>query len=298
MNSLEYIKNIYKPYRITKMKNATIIDSSEGKFVLKKENKDLYTLFNYLNKRGFDNFPKLIKNFRDEENLFEYVEEEQIFEEQKLLEMSSVVASLHNKTVYFKKSKLDDYKEIYENIDNNLSYLSTYYNALFLKNLSYEYQSPDKYLFCRNYSKYINSIKFCKDKLDSWYEKVKDKDKVRVSVIHNNLAMEHFLYSLRNSSLISWDNYKIDTPVLDFITLFHNEYLNIDFSAYLEHYFNAFELNDDEKDLLFILLNLPINLQKNDNLQKNTINVHNNILYLLKAEKLTKEYYSNNSDNE
>ena len=57
MNSLEYIKNIYKPYRITKMKNATIIDSSEGKFVLKKENKDLYTLFNYLNKRGFDNFP-------------------------------------------------------------------------------------------------------------------------------------------------------------------------------------------------------------------------------------------------
>lgn len=298
MNSLEYIKNIYKPYRITKMKNATIIDSSEGKFVLKKENKDLYTLFNYLNKRGFDNFPKLIKNFRDEENLFEYVEEEQIFEEQKLLEMSLVVASLHNKTVYFKKSKLDDYKEIYENIDNNLAYLSTYYNALFLKNLSYEYQSPDKYLFCRNYSKYINSIKFCKDKLDSWYEKVKDKDKVRVSVIHNNLAMEHFLYSLRNSSLISWDNYKIDTPVLDFVTLFHNEYLNADFSAYLEHYFGAFELNDDEKDLLFILLNIPINLQKNDNIQKNTINVHNNILYLLKAEKLTKEYYSNNSDNE
>ena len=42
--------------------------------------------------------------------------------------------------------------------------------------------------------------------------------------------------------------------MLDFITLFHNEYLNIDFSAYLEHYFNAFELNDDEKDLLFILL--------------------------------------------
>ena len=143
MNSLEYIKNLYKPYRITKMKSATIIDSSEGKFVLKKENKDLYTLFNYLNKIGFDNFPKLIKNFRDEENLFEYVEEEKIFEEQKLLEMSSVVASLHNKTVYFKKSKLDDYKEIYENIDNNLSYLGTYYNAIFLKDLSYEYQSPD-----------------------------------------------------------------------------------------------------------------------------------------------------------
>ena len=110
--------------------------------------------------------------------------------------------------------------------------------------------------------------------------------------------MDHFMYSDRNSSLISWDNYKIDTPVLDFVTLFHNEYLNLDFSIYLEHYFSAFELNDDEKDLLFILLNIPLRFEKSDNIQKNTINVHNNILYLLKAEKLTKEYYSNNSDDE
>ena len=87
--------------------------------------------------------------------------------------------------------------------------------------------------------------------------------------------------------------FRNETPIPDF-----QENQDIDFSAYLEHYFNAFELNDDEKDLLFILLNIPINLQKNDNIQKNTINVHNNILYLLKAEKLTKEYYSNNSDNE
>ena len=297
MNSLEYIKNLYKPYRITKLKNATIIDSSEGKFVLKKENKDLYSLFNYLQKRGFTGFPKLIKNFRDEENLFEFVEDEPIFTEQKLLELSSVIASLHNKTVYFKNSKLDDYKEIYENIDNNISYLKTVYNSLFLKYLSYEYQSPPQYLFCRNYSKYNVALNFCKERLDVWYEKVKDQEKVRVSVVHNNLEMDHFMYSERGPALISWDNYKIDTPVLDFVNLFHNEYLTCDFSPYLENYLSTFELNDDEKDLLFILLNIPLNLKKSDNIQKNTINIHNNILYLLKAEKLTKEYYSNNSDN-
>ncbi len=298
MNSLEYIKNLYNPYRITKISNAIILDSSVGKFVLKKENKDLYTLFNYLNKRGFNNFPKLIKNFREEENLFEFVKEDNIFEEQKLLELSMVLASLHNKTVYFKKVKLDDYKEIYENIDNNLKYLDAYYNGIFLKNLSYEYQSPDKYLFCRNYSKINGAIKFCKDRLDNWYEKVKDNEKVRVSIVHNNLSMEHFIYNENSSSLISWDNYKIDTPILDFITLFHNEYLNMDFSPFLEQYLSSFELTDDEKDLLFILLNIPIRLEKNDDIQKNTIKVHNNILYLLKAEKLTKEYYGINSDNE
>ena len=189
---------------------------------------------------------------------------------------------------------LDFLKKLF---DNNLSYLGTYYNALFLKNLSYEYQSPDKYLFCRNYSKYINSIKFCKDKLDSWYEKVKDKDKVRVSVIHNNLAMDHFLYSLRNSSLISWDNYKIDTPVLDFVNLYHNEYLNYDFSSFLENYLTTFELLEEEKKLLFILLSLPLfNVIEGTEFEK-AKKMHDNILYLYKTEKLIRPYYMDNDNN-
>ena len=113
MNNLSYIKSVYKPFRITKNKSAMIIDSTEGRFVLKKENKDLYTLFNYLNKRGFNNFPKLVKNFRDEENLFEYVSEDDTFKEQKLASLSGVLSSLHNKTVYFKSTSLYNYKEIY-----------------------------------------------------------------------------------------------------------------------------------------------------------------------------------------
>ena len=38
-NALEEIKGTYKPYRITKKKNVTIIDSTSGSYVI-KEKKD------------------------------------------------------------------------------------------------------------------------------------------------------------------------------------------------------------------------------------------------------------------
>lgn len=295
MNNLSYIKSVYKPFRITKNKSAMIIDSTEGRFVLKKENKDLYTLFNYLNKRGFNNFPKLVKNFRDEENLFEYVSEDETFKEQKLASLSGVLSSLHNKTVYFKSTSLDNYKEIYENISSNLKYISNYYNVMFLTFLNDEYQSPSKYLFSRNYFKIKEAIKFCSDELENWYNLVQDKENVRVSVVHNNLAMDHFIDNNESPVLISWDNYKIDTPVLDFVTLYHNEYLNYDFSSFLTEYLSTFELLEEEKKLLFILISIPLLVTKGNTEFENTKKMHENIIYLYKTEKLIKPYYVNNN---
>lgn len=295
MNNLSYIKSVYKPFRITKNKSVMIIDSTEGRFVLKKENKDLYTLFNYLNKRGFNNFPKLVKNFRDEENLFEYVSEDETFKEQKLASLSGVLSSLHNKTVYFKSTSLDNYKEIYENISSNLKYISNYYNVMFLSFLNDEYQSPSKYLFSRNYFKIKEAIKFCSDELENWYNLVQDKENVRVSVVHNNLAMDHFIDNNESPVLISWDNYKIDTPVLDFVTLYHNEYLNYDFSSFLTEYLSTFELLEEEKKLLFILISIPLLVTKGNTEFENTKKMHENIIYLYKTEKLIKPYYINNN---
>ena len=295
MNNLSYIKSVYKPFRITKNKSAMIIDSTEGRFVLKKENKDLYTLFNYLNKRGLNNFPKLVKNFRDEENLFEYVSEDETFKEQKLASLSGVLSSLHNKTVYFKSTSLDNYKEIYENISSNLKYISNYYNVMFLSFLNDEYQSPSKYLFSRNYFKIKEAIKFCSDELENWYNLVQDKENVRVSVVHNNLAMDHFIDNNESPVLISWDNYKIDTPVLDFVTLYHNEYLNYDFSSFLTEYLSTFELLEEEKKLLFILISIPLLVTKGNTEFENTKKMHENIIYLYKTEKLIKPYYVNNN---
>lgn len=296
MNNIAYIKGLYKPYRITKNKNVTIIDSSQGKFVLKKETKDLFTLFNYLDSRGFLAHPKIIKNIRNEDNLYEYLEDENTFKEQKLSDLANTLASLHNKTVYFKETSKDNYKEIYEDVISNLKYLSTYFNSIFLSFIKDEYQSPSKYLYSRNYYKIKEAINFCKDNIEKWYEKVNENSKVRVSVVHNNLSLDHFIENENGKFLISWDNFKIDTPVLDFVNLYHEEYLNYDFSTFLEEYTNNFELLEEEKDLLFILISIPLYFKIDKDSEVDNVKVvHDNVTYLYKTEKLIEPYYTNNN---
>lgn len=291
MSSLDILKSLYKPYRYTLNKNVTIVESSSGKFVVKKQNKDLFTLFNYLENRGFNNFPEIVKNYRNEENIFAYVDEDYIPEEQKLVDLAALLASLHNKTVYYKKVPLDDYKEIYDAIDNNIRYLNSYFEVLFLDICKEEFVRPSKYLFSRNYYKIKQSLNFCKEELDNWYELVKEKDKARVAVVHNNLSMEHFIYNQRNSALISWDNYKVDTPVMDFVQLYQKEYLNYDFSEFLEKYFNYFDLLEDEKKLLFILISLPLYFEFLDNEFESTKLVKEKMDYIFYTEKLIGPYY-------
>ena len=298
MSSLDILKSVYKPYRYTIKSNVTIAESTSGKFVIKKQNKDLFTLFNYLNNRGFENFPKIVQNYRNEENVFEFIEEDPIPEEQKLIDLADLLASLHNKTVYYKKTSLDDFKEVYDAVSNNISYLSSYFEAMFLNICKEEFVSPSNYLFARNYYKVRQSLSFCKEELDEWYDLVKENDKTRVAVVHNNLSLEHFIYNQRNSALISWDNYQIDTPVMDFVHLYQKEYLNHDFSAFIEKYFNHFELLESERKLLFILISLPMHFELQENEFNNTKIVKANMYYIYCTEKLIGPYYPKEEEKE
>ena len=291
MSSLDILKSVYKPYRYTLNNNVTVIESTSGKFVIKKQNKDLFTLFNYLTNRGFDNYPKIIHNYRNEENVLEFIEEDHIPGEQKLIDLSLLLASLHNKTVYYKKVSLDDFKEIYDSVSTNISYLSSYFESLFLSTLKEEFLSPSKYLYSRNYYKIRQCLNFCKEELNIWFDLVKENDKARVAVVHNNLSLEHFIYNHNRSALISWDNYKIDTPIIDFVHLYQKEYLNYDFSSFLEKYINNFELLENEKKLLFILISLPLYFELTDNEFNNTKIIKEKITYLFETEKLIGPYY-------
>ena len=63
MISLKTIENLYHPYKISLKGNVYIIESSKGNFILKKQNKDLFTLYSYLSSRNINNYTKLIRNF-------------------------------------------------------------------------------------------------------------------------------------------------------------------------------------------------------------------------------------------
>lgn len=284
--SIEVLKSIYKPYRYTIKGKSTILETTCGDFIIKPKNKDINELYTYLTNRGFMNYPKIIDSSRDEVNVFEYVEDIKLPKEQKCDDLIEIIASLHNKTSYFKEVSEDKFKSIYEDIKSNISYLSNYYNTLYEIGFNEVYESPSNYIFMRNYFKINAALEYANSELDNWYSLVTSETKIRVCLIHNNLELNHLL----NNKLISWDNYMIDTPVIDIVKLYKNEWKNINFSEILERYIYKFPLLDYEKKLLFILISMPPQIKKSNNEFEKCKVISEVMDYVFKTEELIRPY--------
>ena len=284
--SIEVLKSIYKPYRYTIKGKSTILETTCGDFIIKPKNKDINELYTYLTNRGFMNYPKIIDSSRDEVNVFEYVEDIKLPKEQKCDDLIEIIASLHNKTSYFKEVSEDKFKSIYEDIKSNINYLSNYYNTLYEIGFNEVYESPSNYIFMRNYFKINAALEYANNELDNWYSLVTSETKIRVCLIHNNLELNHLL----NNKLISWDNYMIDTPVIDIVKLYKKEWKNMDFSEILERYMYKFPLLEYEKKLLFILISMPPEIKKSDNEFEKCKVVSEVMDYVFKTEELIRPY--------
>ncbi len=287
---LKAIIETYKPLKYT-IKGKTInLSCTQGDFVIKPTKKDITGLFNYLDSRNFHNYPKVLAK-TDDYITYEYVSSLKTPKEQQLLDLVLVVAKLHNKTVYFKEVTEDKYTEIYDNIKDNVMYLKDYYSKMYDNAFNEIYPSPANYNFLLNYSLLNNDLTFILEELDEWFNLVKESNKQRVALIHNNLSLDHFVKGM-DSYLLSWDNYTFDTPVMDIVNLYHQEYLTCDFSGILKEYLKNFKLSVDEEKLLFILISLPKTINFQDSAFNNTINICNLIDYIKRTEKLIRPYYT------
>jgi len=290
--TIDILKRVYKPYRLTLKGNTTILETTSGHFVAKEKNdKDIKRLHTYLKSRNFDFFPNLIDDTRSELNVYEYIDEIDMPREQKALDMIDLVTILHNKTTYYKEVSEDTYKEIYENISNNIVHLTEYYNSNFDMIHEEVYMSPSHYSLIRNASKILSCLNFCKSELDEWYEIVRDKNKQRVALIHNNLETDHYIKGTKEA-LISWEKSKVDTPILDLINFYKKEYFELDFEVLLNRYTQNYNLSEDEKKLFFIVISLPPEIKLYENEYKSCRNVRNGLDYVYKTESLIRPYYS------
>ena len=76
-------KHNIKPFSYKKNGNVFIVDSSEGKYVIKKiKNKDI---FSYLDSRSFNYYPKYVLD--NDYLIMEYLEEESISNDQKMADL-------------------------------------------------------------------------------------------------------------------------------------------------------------------------------------------------------------------
>lgn len=280
-----------KPHRYTKEGKVIIVDDNKNKYVIKEHfNKNL-KIYNYLESRNFNYYPKIINNPSDDYQITEFIEEYDIPLEQKMIDLVDLVALLHNKTTHFQETTEDTYKEIYEDISNNIVYLNSYYNDLINVIDTKVYPSPSEYLLARNISKIFLSLKFAEHELTEWYEIVKKTNKKRLVVLHNNLDLNHFLRN-SNSYLISWDKSKIDMPIFDLYKLYKKVGLDFEFTEILKRYEKNYPLLKEERKLLFILMALPNIVEFTKNEYQNCKEIDKMINFVYKTEMIISPYYS------
>jgi len=294
MNSIETLCKKYalNPVRFTIKNNIKIIDTDKGRFVLKrKKGTDFNNLSAYLNSRSFNYFPNLISDLNDEYDIFEYVEDIAIPDEQRATDIMYLVSLLHNKTTYYKEIDIDEYKKIFEELNSKIDYLFNYYSDIITIIESKIYMSPSEYLLARNISKIFASLIFCKEELRNWFNLVKEKKKMRYVTTHNNLALDHLLRN-DNPFLISWNKSRVDFPIFDYISLYEQGYNNLDYGELLRQYESKYPLFEEERKLLFILISIPEKIEFNNSEYElcKTINKALNKTY--RSDQLLMPYYS------
>ena len=259
------VHNILKKYnivptKIVKNNNVFIIDD---KYVVKEnKNKDIY---HYLDDRSFKYYPKIVNKVDDDYLITEYIKEEDTTDRTKIEDMIDLTALLHNKTTFYKKVDVADKKEIYEDNMKKINDIFKYYDSYMVDIESKEIYSPSEYLLAVNISIIFSSLYKAKERLDSWYENIKDKDKVRYVINHNNLDVSHFIKS-DNKYLTSWDKASIGLPIYDLYNLFTKKMY--DYDLILDYYTISYPLLDYEKELLLIFLLIPHKIEKEDEYDK------------------------------
>lgn len=293
------ISEFLKKYNIVpksyqKNGKATIVNTKNGKYVIKNKNRNNNDILKYLLSRNFDYFPKILSDKDDDYELIEYIEDIDMPEEQKMMDMIDLIALLHSKTTYYKEVDVDDFDKIYDDINNNIAYLYNYYNDIMTIIENKIIYSPSEYLLARNISIIFDTLNFESNLLNKWQELVKDKRKQRYVVIHNNLDIDHFLKD-QNNYLISWDKSRIDLPIYDLYKLYKKNNLNYDFETLLKRYERVYPLLEEEKVLFHILILLPDKIEFNNNEFEMCQKISDTIDNLYKTKDYVLPYYSENS---
>ena len=279
-------KNSIRALSYKKNGKAIFADTNIGKVVIKKNSNKDY-IYDYLNTRSFNYYPEIL-----DEGQFvitRYIEDIDIPKEQKIIDLINLVSILHSKTTHYRETSEDEYKKIYEDLSNNYEYLYEYYLELITFIEEKVFMSPSEYLLARNISFIFASIEKGKDYIEKWYEKVEGLNKVRVSIVHNNLNLSHYIRNSREY-LISWDKSKIDIPIFDLYNLYNSHYLDFEFYDLLKIYEQNYPLKDYELGLLFILINMPSKIEFNDTEFNMCKKISGEIDRLYKSNKLIEEY--------
>ena len=272
-----------KIYSYKKKKNYYIVATNKGRFVVSNNFNNNY-IFDYLSTRMFNFYPEIVIN--DKYLVTKYIEDKIIPKEQKINDLIDLMSLLHSKTSYY-KNITDEYLIMYDELENNYNYLYEYYQKIIDDIDNSIFLSPSKYLIARNITLILDSLNLGRYYLERWKEKISKLDKMRVSVINNDLSLSNYKRDDK-PYIINWSKSKIDIPIFDLYKLNSNE--DIDIYEVLKRYEKKYQLKNGEKELLMILLFMPNKIDITGNEYNICKNIKREINRLIKVHKLNKKY--------
>lgn len=264
--------------------NIRIIDTDKGKYVIKPKRNYDNGLYQYLVNKNF-NYILEREEFNDYE-VYPYINEVETPSPEKAIELVYTLSILHNKTTYYREVSIDTVKELYEKKQEEINYLEHYYHDMQDMIEQKVYMSPGEYLLIRNMSMIYSALGYSKMKLDEWYEyKIKQK-KERIVLLHNKPCIDHFLMG-NQRFLISWNDYKRDIPIYDFLYFYKHDYMNLEMSTLFDIYKSKFYFTKDEKLLFLSLISIPEKVTFSNSNYINCLNVHKLVKYVAKTRDFT-----------
>ena len=150
--------------------------------------------------------------------------------------------------------------------------------------------SPSSYLIARNINIIFSSIYYAKNNIDLWYKKIENNKNERVSYIHNNINLDHYIKNDK-PYLISWDRSRVDSPIYDLLSFYNNHYLELDFDDLFHYYESNYTLKEEERLLLFAYMAIPPKIEMQNSEYKMCIKINKIMDYLYKTSNLIMNYH-------
>ncbi len=261
--------------------NVKIIDDK----LYKKRKRNIEEVYSFLDSRNYEYYIKPIEVNNNEE-VYPYINEYETTNNERAKDLMYRVAILHNKTTEFKDKNIDLIKERYETTINILDETYQFYYKLQDELEEHELLYPEELLLLENISKIYYMINSSRYYIEEYYKEIDNKNKERIARVHGNLSLDHIIES-DEKYLISWNNSRMDTPVIDLIKFYKKDYERVEFSSLYNLYNSKYPLNKEEIYLFFSLINIPDKIKYGDNHLVNTINTRHLVNYIDKTIELT-----------
>ncbi|MCP8967330.1 spore coat protein YsxE [Ectobacillus ponti] len=269
-----------RPEHLEEYGSVIKIYTSQGPYALKRlkpkrlERSNLMQHLQILSEKGFTNFAPIYHTsdgqhiLSDEENRYYLMPwldslDAKGDEGDQYHKMFQTLGQLHQKTLREEEIHEDLVQHHYDTLTAHWEQEQHMLEQFVVECENRWYMSPFELQYCTFHHHISKAQEFANKRLEEWQEMMKEKEKTRISLIHGNVSVNHFLFDhQRNGYFISLENSQFSTPVQDIVQFYNRSFdtypiARNDRYEWYQIYQRSFPFTAEEKKLMLAYLAYP-----------------------------------------